>query len=75
MKQRVLTALVIIAIGLPILIYGKLPFILLGVLLALVASQEMIDLRETASKTPIEIKIFTMIATLMIVFSSFVLFI
>lgn len=71
MKQRVLTALVIIAIGLPILIYGKLPFILLGVLLALVASQEMIDLRETVSKTPIEIKLFTMIATLMIVFSSF----
>ncbi|MTO65334.1 phosphatidate cytidylyltransferase, partial [Turicibacter sanguinis] len=30
MKQRVLTAIVIIAIGLPILIYGRLPFIILG---------------------------------------------
>ena len=71
MKQRVLTAIVIIAIGLPILIYGRLPFIILGVLLALVASQEMIDMRETISKTPVEIKVFTMIAILMIVFSSF----
>ena len=71
MKQRVLTAIVIIAIGLPILIYGRLPFIILGVLLALVASQEMIDMRETISKTPLEIKVFTMIAILMIVFSSF----
>lgn len=71
MKQRVLTAIVIIAVGLPILIYGKLPFVILGVFLALVATQEMIDMKETVTTTPIEIKLFTIIATLVIVFSSF----
>ena len=71
MKQRVITAIIMIAVGLPILIYGKLPFIILGVLLALVATQEMIDMKETVAKTPIEVKLFTMLATLMIMFSSF----
>lgn len=71
MKQRVITAIVIIAIGLPILIYGKLPFVILGIFLSLVATQEMIDMKETVTKTPIEIKLFTMIATLVVVFSSF----
>ena len=71
MKQRVITAIIMIAVGLPILIYGKLPFIILGLLLALVATQEMIDMKETVAKTPIEVKLFTMLATLMIMFSSF----
>ena len=71
MKQRIITAIIMIAIVLPILIYGKLPFIILGVLLALVATQEMIEMKETVIKTPAEVKVFTMFATLMIVFSSF----
>ena len=33
--------------------------------------QEMIDMKETVAKTPIEVKLFTMLATLMIMFSSF----
>ena len=71
MKQRVITAIIMIAILLPILFYGKLPFIILGILLTLVATQEMIDMKETRAKTPIEVKLFTMVATLMLVFSSF----
>lgn len=71
MKQRIVTAIIMIAIVLPILIYGKLPFIILGILLTLVATQEMIDMKETVTKTPVEVKVFTMLATLMIVFSSF----
>ncbi|MGL4337127.1 MAG: phosphatidate cytidylyltransferase [Turicibacter sp.] len=71
MSQRLITAIVIIAIALPILIYGKLPFIALGIFLTLVAVQEMIDMKETVNKAPIEIKILTMFATLMVVFSGF----
>lgn len=71
MKQRIVTAIIMIAIVLPILIYGKLPFIILGILLTLVATQEMIDMKETVTKTPVEVKVFTMLAILMIVFSSF----
>ena len=71
MKQRVITAIIMIALLIPILIYGKLPFVILGIFLTLVATQEMIEMKEKSVKTPLEVKIFTMVATLMIVFSSF----
>lgn len=71
MKQRVTTAVIIIAIALPILIYGGLPFVLLGVLTTLLATQEMIGMRETTNKVPLEIKLFTMVSTLLVVFHSF----
>jgi len=71
MKQRVTTAVIMIAIALPILIYGGLPFAILGIILTLIATHEMIEMRETKAKTPIEVKIFTMLATLSMVFHSF----
>jgi len=71
MKQRVTTAGIIIAVALPILIYGGMPFVILGVFLVVIATQEMIKMRETVAQTPIEVKIFTMIATLSVVFYSF----
>ena len=71
MKQRVTTAVILIAITVPILIYGGLPFIILGIALTLIATHEMIEMRETAVKAPLEVKLFTMIATLSMVFHSF----
>ena len=71
MKQRVITAIIMISLLIPILIYGKLTFVILVIFLTLVATQEMIEMKEKSVKTPLEVKIFTMVATLMIVFSSF----
>ena len=71
MKQRMITALGIIAVTLPVLIFGGLPFTILGIALALLATKEMIEVRETVSKAPLEIKLLTMIATLLIVFRPF----
>ena len=36
MKQRVITAIIMIALLIPILIYGKLPFVILGIYMALI---------------------------------------
>ncbi|HAX73632.1 MAG TPA: phosphatidate cytidylyltransferase, partial [Firmicutes bacterium] len=62
MTQRLITSIVMIAVALPILIYGKLPFTVLGIFLTLVAVSEMIGMKETVKKAPIEMKIFTMLA-------------
>lgn len=50
MKQRVITAIIMIALLIPILIYGKLPFVILGIFLTLVATQEMIEMKEKSVK-------------------------
>jgi phosphatidate cytidylyltransferase len=71
MKQRVTSAILIIAVALPILIYGSFPFIILGLAVTIVAAYEMIQMRETVNKTPLEIKAFAVIATVAVAFQSF----
>ena len=71
MKQRILTAIIMVLIGVPIVVYGNVPVLILGLVLSLVAVREMIAMKDTVSKTPMEIKIFTMLAVLVVVFNSF----
>ncbi|MDE5978378.1 MAG: phosphatidate cytidylyltransferase [Turicibacter sp.] len=71
MKQRVITAIIMLVIGLPILIYGKLPVVILGIVLSIIATQEMIDMKEHTAKLPLEVRLFTSVATLIMVYSSF----
>jgi len=71
MKQRITTAVMMIVVALPILIYGGLPFVILGIILTLVATHEMITMRENTVKAPLEVKLFTQIASLLVVFHSF----
>lgn len=71
MKQRIITAIIMVLIGVPIVVYGNYPVLILGGGLSLVAVREMISMKDITTKTPIEIKLFTIIATLVIVFYSF----
>ena len=71
MKQRITTAVMMIVVALPILVYGGLPFVIFGGLLTLAATHEMITMREKTVSTPLEIKLLTKIATLVVVFHSF----
>lgn len=71
MKQRIITAIIMVLIGVPIVVYGNVPVLILGLVLSLVAVREMIAMKDTVSKTPMEIKIFTMLAVLVVVFNSF----
>lgn len=66
MKQRMITAMGLILIGLPILIYGRLPFLFLGVTLSLIAVKEMLQLIESQTTLPIESKCLVYVGTLVI---------
>ncbi|MCL1949393.1 MAG: phosphatidate cytidylyltransferase [Turicibacter sp.] len=71
MKQRLITAAIIIAVALPVIIIGGLPIYLLGAFLALTAAWEMIAMRSTATPSPIEVKLLVYLFTLWIVFHSY----
>lgn len=66
MKQRIITAIIMVLIGVPIVVYGNYPVLILGGGLSLVAVREMISMKDITTKTPIEIKLFTIIATLVL---------
>jgi len=65
MKTRVLSAIVMLAIFIPLLIIGNTPFSILMTLLAVVGFYELIRVRETKKQFPQLIKI---IAYLMVIF-------
>ena len=71
MKQRLITAALIIAVALPIIIMGGLPILVLGSLLTLVAVWELIAMRGTKNPAPIEVKALVYAATLWVVFHDF----
>lgn len=68
MKQRLITAALIIAVALPIIIMGSAPLWILGAILSVVAAGEMIQLRGTVNPAPLEVKVLVAIATLWMVF-------
>lgn len=57
MKQRILTALVLLVIFIPILFLGGSPFNLFVILIGILGLKEMIDIRDLKYKVPIIIKL------------------
>lgn len=59
MKQRILTALIILIIFIPILIVGGVVFNLFTLLLGIIGLKEMLDIRESRERLPIIMKLVT----------------
>ncbi len=70
MTKRVLSAVILLAIFIPILVIGDLPFSILMSLLSLCALYELINIKETKKELPIFIKLFAYMMVLFFVFSS-----
>ncbi len=71
MTKRLLTAIIIIAVALPLILIGNVPFLIFGSVVALIAIFEMIQLLPHTQKVPIEVKVFTVLATFYLMFSGF----
>lgn len=73
MRTRVITAIVLLAISVPIIIIGGIPLYLLGSFLSLVAIYELIRMRENEPKEnkiiPFEAKLFSFFGVLYLVFA------
>ncbi len=61
MKSRVLSAILLVVIFLPLLIIGGIPFSILMGLIAVLAFYELIHIKETKKKLPLLIKLFAYI--------------
>lgn len=70
MLKRTISAMMMLAIFIPILIYGGIFFKILCTLLAMISYKELIDLKESHSKIPIEIVICSMIVLAIITVES-----
>ena len=57
MKTRIISAIVMCAIVIPIILIGGLPFKILGVVLAIASMYEIIKAREGNSKIPLSIRL------------------
>lgn len=68
MKQRIISAIVLILIFVPLLIIGKEPFMLLMILLSLLSLYELLKVREKRKKFPVIMKY---IAYLLVMFFTF----
>jgi len=67
MKKRVLSAIIMILIFVPLLFIGGIPFTILMTLLALAAMYELINIREKKKRVPVLIKV---ISYILVMFSS-----
>ena len=59
MKKRIISAIVLLAIFVPLLIIGGLPFRILGALVSLLAIYELLNIRENRKKFPLFLKLIT----------------
>lgn len=66
MKKRIISAIVLLAIFVPLLIIGGLPFRILGALVSLLAIYELLNIRENRKKFPLFLKIITYIITVIL---------
>jgi len=64
MKKRVISAILIVAIFIPFLIIGELPFAIFMSVLAALGMYELIKVRETKKKFPVPMKIISFLAVL-----------
>ncbi len=70
MKTRIISALVMLIITIPILFLGGIPFKLFAVFLGLCSLYELLKTRETKKKFPLSIKIFSYIILAIIIYFS-----
>ncbi len=71
MKKRILSAIVMIAIVLPFLIIGGVPFAIFMTLLAIGSLYELISVRETKKEVPLSIKIISYILIALFTMNNF----
>lgn len=71
MKTRIISAVVALAIIVPLLIIGGKAFIFAAGVLAVLAYKEIIDLKESHKKIPVVMQIIGLINLLLLVFSEF----
>lgn len=71
MKTRVVSAVVALAIIVPLLIIGGKPFALAMGILAVLAYKEIVELKESHNKLPILVQVIGLINLLLLVFSEF----
>lgn len=64
MTKRVISAIVMVLIFVPLLIIGELPFIIFMTILSVLGLYELLKVRETKKKFPLVLKIFAYIGTL-----------
>ena len=78
MIQRIVTATVIIAVLLPILLIGGTVFQIFGLMVTIVATSEMIVMRNSVAKSPLTINFLAIITMISVVFlpeTSYVLYV
>lgn len=71
MKTRIISAIVALAIIVPLLIIGGKAFIITAGILAVLAYKEIVDLKESHRKLPVVVQIIGLIDMLLLVFSEF----
>ena len=71
MKKRVLSAIVMLAVFIPLLIIGGKPFAILMSLLAVCGLYELLKMRETKKKFPFMMKVFAYILVLFFALNNF----
>lgn len=64
MKKRIISAIVIMAIFIPILVLGGKPFAIVMSLLAVLGLHELIKMRETKKEFPFMMKVFAYVLVL-----------
>ena len=70
MKTRIISAIIMALIGIPILIVGKMPFIIFASMLALMSFKELLDLKKSHNEYPIVIVLISLIGLLLLVLSN-----
>ena len=71
MKKRVLSAAIMVAIFIPFLIIGEIPFAIFMSIVAAFGLHELIKVRETRKKFPTVLKIFAYILVLALCLTDF----
>jgi len=71
MKKRIMSAIIMFIIIIPILILGGIPYSLMVGLISLIAYKEMLDLRKEKKDYPNLVKLFGLISILYLIYSNF----
>ena len=71
MKKRIMSAIIMFMIILPIIVLGGIPYSLMVGLISLIAYKEMIDLRKDKNDYPNLVKLLGLICMLYLIYSNF----
>lgn len=70
MKKRILGAIIIVAVFIPFLLIGKMPFAIFMTALAVLGLYELINIRETQNKFPFIMKVFAYLLVIFLIMSN-----